>query len=101
LEDQNLIELPPEMNRLVDASVMKFVVETLQPLTIVESEAFREIFHNCGINYIPTCRPTLKTKLEEIYEADKTKVKLVFYFILLTFKKDFLFSSKGIFFFDN
>ena len=98
MEDQNLIDLPPELNRLVDTSVIKFVVETLQPLTIVESEAFREIFHNCGINYIPMCRPTLKTKLEEIYEADKTKVKL-FYFI--NFLKDFLFSSKGIFFFDN
>ena len=87
MEDQNLIDLPPELNRLVDTSVIKFVVETLQPLTIVESEAFREIFHNCGINYIPICRSTLKTKLEEIYEARETSQFFFFCFSKCSMEK--------------
>jgi hypothetical protein len=74
LDDENLIPLSSEEIDDLDAAVIRFVVDTLQPLIIVESFSFRNLFTKSGINYIPMSRPTLKSRLENIYETNKTQV---------------------------
>ena len=68
--------LPIDLNKRLDldSAVRKFVVEALQPLSIVNSPAFRGIFDALKIEYKPMSDVTLKEKLKYLHQFSKQNV---------------------------
>lgn len=70
-----LIELDTEKRLALDAAIRRFVVEDLQPLSVVESPAFRNLFQTFNLDYKPMCTETLKSQLAQIHLNHHQKVK--------------------------
>ncbi|XP_061794367.1 E3 SUMO-protein ligase ZBED1-like isoform X1 [Nerophis lumbriciformis] len=62
--------------QMLDEALLNFIVTDCQPLSIVESEGFRELVQVLEPSYVLPTRKTIKKTLEKKYEEERERVKL-------------------------
>nr|XP_061832340.1 uncharacterized protein LOC133616769 [Nerophis lumbriciformis] len=62
--------------QMLDEALLNFIVMDCQPLSIVESEGFRELVQVLEPSYVLPTRKTIKKILEKKYEEERERVKL-------------------------
>jgi hypothetical protein len=58
----------------VDRAVLNFVIEDMQPFSVVDEPSFHQIFQALGVDYKPPCRQTVRTRLTPHHQRLVSKV---------------------------
>ncbi|KAM9408688.1 uncharacterized protein KZ484_001083 isoform 1-T2 [Pholidichthys leucotaenia] len=61
--------------QMLDEALLNFMVKDCQPLSIVESEGFRELIQALQPSYVLPTRKTIKQMLAKKYEEEQERVK--------------------------
>ncbi|XP_061905499.1 E3 SUMO-protein ligase ZBED1-like [Entelurus aequoreus] len=78
---ENEVPETPRINsatrkQMLDEALLNFIVKDCQPLSIVESEGFRELVQVLEPSYVLPTRKTIKKMLVTKYEEERERVKL-------------------------